>query len=391
MCASTRTSGTSISSLSARAPGGRAPASAARSGGRLRARSAGALGRRHCRAFEVELALGRGAVRRQLGRGVAAAPRRGGSATRRDRAGTRRWPCRSRGSARRRRRRAGPHDRLRLVGGHRPPTLTGLRHEPGELDGRRRRREVRRDPGDCAAGSVTIARPSSGVRLLAAPRPRRRPGGARRTRRSRTSSGGVPRDAMLVTSASSTSAGVGPRRGPRPALGQALTEAVELEEVEQVPHLVDVRGWRSSSSTVTPTGAPQISFMISAFWRTLILVLAQAGPQLGVLVEVLEDAVDAQVVTSLAAVSPTPALRGGCRTCRRQRRVSQVHRRRHTRPLLDAGLVVEDGSDTSSVVEHLDVRVLDELVDVPVAGHDDDVEPGVAALVASVAMMSSAS
>ena len=72
--------------------------------------------------------------------------------------------------------------------------------------------------------------------------------------------------------------------------------------------------------------------------------------------------------------------------------VLQVHRGRHTGPLLDAGLVVEDVvRHPSSVVEHLDVRVLDELVDVSVAGHDDDVEPGVAAWVASVAMMSSAS
>jgi hypothetical protein len=95
----------------------------------------GAVCGRHRRAFEVELALGGGAVRRQLGRGVAAQhlveeiarlcgiEQVGGD-----------------GSVDREAAHVdadveqGAHDRLRLVGGYRPPTLDRLRHEPGELD-----------------------------------------------------------------------------------------------------------------------------------------------------------------------------------------------------------------------------------------------------------------
>ena len=97
---------------------------------------------------------------------------------------------------------------------------------------------------------------------------------------------------------------------------------------------------------------------------------------------------------SLAAVfSPTPGTPG---------RLSDGSPRRaaysgycagvHAGPLLDAGLVVEGVvADAAPVVEHLDVRVLDQLVGVAVAGDDDDVAPRSRAWVARVAMMSSAS
>ena len=55
-------------------------------------------------------------------------------------------------------------------------------------------------------------------------------------------------------------------------------------------------------------------------------------------------------------------------------RVLRVLLGHHPRPLLYPGLVVEDVvAHAPAVVEHPDVGVLDELVGVPVAGHDDDV------------------
>jgi hypothetical protein len=61
-------------------------------------------------------------------------------------------------------------------------------------------------------------------------------------------------------------------------------------------------------------------------------------------------------------------------------------------PFGDAGFVVERVvGDAALVVEHLDVRVGDELVRVAVAGDDHDVDPVGRGRVASVAITSSAS
>ena len=78
---------------------------------------------------------------------------------------------------------------------------------------------------------------------------------------------------------------------------------------------------------------------------------------------------------SLAAVfSPTPGTPGRLSLGSPRSAVLRVERRRHARALLDAGLVVERVvRHASPVVEHLHVRVLDELVRVPVARDDDDV------------------
>ena len=100
------------------------------------------------------------------------------------------------------------------------------------------------------------------------------------------------------------------------------------------------------------------------------------------------------LLTSLAAVfSPTPGtpgkVVGGVAA---HRGVDHVVRGLDARPLLDPRLVVERVvRHTALVVEHLDVRILDQLVHVAVAGDDDDVVAGVAAWVARVANTSSAS
>ena len=101
------------------------------------------------------------------------------------------------------------------------------------------------------------------------------------------------------------------------------------------------------------------------------------------------------MLISLAAVfSPTPGHAGQVvGRVAAQRGVLEVLRRRDAGALDDAGLVVERVvGDAAPVVEHLDVRVLDELVAVAVAGDDDDVVAARRGLrSASVAMMSSAS
>ena len=98
---------------------------------------------------------------------------------------------------------------------------------------------------------------------------------------------------------------------------------------------------------------------------------------------------------SLAAVfSPTPGTPGRLSDgSPRSAAYCDVLRRRDAGALLDAGLVVERVvGHAPPVVEHLDVRVLDELVGVAVAGDDEDVVAvGRAPASASVAMMSSAS
>ena len=100
------------------------------------------------------------------------------------------------------------------------------------------------------------------------------------------------------------------------------------------------------------------------------------------------------MVTSLAAVfSPMPGTPGEVvARVAAERGVLGVLRRRDAGALEDAGLVVEHVvGDAAPVVEHLDVRVGDELVAVAVAGDDDTSMPSAAARVASVAMTSSAS
>jgi hypothetical protein len=168
-------------------------------------------------------------------------------------------------------------------------------------------------------------------------------------------------------------------------LGQALGQAVELEEVEQAPHLVDVGGPAVQLVDGHAEGdvAHQPHHLLVE--PHLVFVLGQVGPQLGrLLVEVLEDAVEAAVgVDELGrGLLPHPGhpwqVVGGVAP---QRRVLAVEPGRDPGALLDAGLVVEHVvGHAPAVVEHLDVGVLDHLVHVAVAGDDDGVEPGVAGL-----------
>ena len=168
-------------------------------------------------------------------------------------------------------------------------------------------------------------------------------------------------------------------------LGQPLPEAVELEEVEQPPDLVHV-------------GVPAVELVDGHAHRGVEhelhdlgvladvgLVLGQAAPQLGrLLVQVLEDAVEPAVgVDQLGGgLLPHPGHAGQVvGRVAAQRGVLPVEPGRDAGALLDPGLVVHHVvGHAPAVVEHLDVGVLDELVDVPVAGDDDHVEPRVPAL-----------
>ena len=150
-----------------------------------------------------------------------------------------------------------------------------------------------------APGSVTTARPSSGVRpslpshaaasASGSPAPP-----ARTSPRMRTASAGV---SSALTSASSTSAG-----GPADAqvlaegLGQPLGQAVELEEVEQAADLVDVGVLAVEVVDGDADGHVDDELHELGVLPDARLVLGEVGAQLRrLLVEVLEDAVDAAV------------------------------------------------------------------------------------------------
>ena len=133
-----------------------------------------------------------------------------------------------------------------------------------------------------------------------------------------------------------------------------------------------------TSDSGSSTGASRRRIITSWFLRTRSSCSASDARSFGrLLVDVGEDPVEPAVrVDQLGRRLLPDAGHAGQVVARvaAQRRVLRVLRRRHAGALDDAGLVVERVvADAAPVVEHLDVRVLDELVGVAVAGDDDDV------------------
>jgi hypothetical protein len=168
-------------------------------------------------------------------------------------------------------------------------------------------------------------------------------------------------------------------------LVEAVVQRAELEEVEETFDLGRV------GRTHAQIGRLQVDRRIAheqhhalvAAHPLLHLGVGQAGPQLRrLLVEVLEDPLDAPVgVDQLrSGLLADPGDAGKVvAVVTAERGVGHVQRRRHAGPLEDAGFVVERVvADAATVVEHLDERVLDELVAVTVAGDDDGLDAFVA-------------
>ena len=214
------------------------------------------------------------------------------------------------------------------------------------------------------------------------PTPRPRPGGRRSSARLRAGARPPrPASAISVTSASSTPtsggvAGRGARRTPRPgarrACGTRGSRTARAPRRRRPAPIAGRRGRRRAATSRTST-------ISSAFWRTWASCSARFGAQLGrLLVEVGEDPVEAAVgVDQLGRrLLPHPGHAG--QVVGRVAAERGVLRRSapgvHAGALEDAGLVVEGVvGHAALVVEHLDVRVLDQLVAVAVAGDDDDV------------------
>ena len=159
-------------------------------------------------------------------------------------------------------------------------------------------------------------------------------------------------------------------------IGQPLGERAELEEVEQLPDLVGVRGHHQRLGQLDRGIAAQDHHLVVL--ADALLVLGERGPQLGrLLVDVGEDAVQPAVGVDQLGRGLLADTRDAGQVVTRiaaQRGVLRVLGRCDAGPLGDAGLVVERVvADTAAVVEDLDVGVADELVGVAVAGHDHDV------------------
>ncbi len=158
-------------------------------------------------------------------------------------------------------------------------------------------------------------------------------------------------------------------------LGEPFVQRAELEEVEELAHLLTVERFEPKSvrRDLERHVAKQHHHVGVA--TDPLFVLAEAGAQLrGLFVDVLEDAVDAAVrVDQLRRRLLTDARDTGEVVGRvaAQRGVLRVQLRRDAGALLDAGFVVERVvGHAASVVEDLDQRILDELVRVAVAGDD---------------------
>ena len=140
-----------------------------------------------------------------------------------------------------------------------------------------------------------------------------------------------------------------------------------------------------SWSTWTSSGTLRTSGITSAFERARRLVVGQVLPQLGrLLVQVGEDPVEVAVGGEQLgrrllphAGHPRQVVRGVAA----QRGQEDVLGGRHAGALDDPGLVVERVvAHPALVVEHPDMRVLNELEAVAVAGDHDDVAPAVTGL-----------
>ena len=194
-----------------------------------------------------------------------------------------------------------PHQRLGLVRGHRAATGRGSGHQlaergPHGVVGQ----QLGRQPGHVAGAGVGDDRQTleRGAPLAARPR------GGDRERLARTAGPDLAEDAH----------GVGRRlehgdlglehlgrRTPdaevlAQRLGQPLGQAVELEEVEQAADLVDVGVLAVEVVDRDADRHVEDELHQLGVLPDARLVLGQVGPQLrGLLVEVLEDAVDAAV------------------------------------------------------------------------------------------------
>ena len=168
-----------------------------------------------------------------------------------------------------------------------------------------------------------------------------------------------------------------PRRRPE-RLGEPIGERPELEEVEQP---LDLVGLGRDRQRVEVDGIERRVAAEHHHVEVLAGSLLAGGEALaelrGLLVDVGEDPVEpAVLVDQLGGRLLADARHAGQVVGRvaAQRRVLRVQRRAHAGLLLDPGLVVERVvADAAPVVEHLDVRVGDELIAVAVAGDDDDV------------------
>ena len=192
------------------------------------------------------------------------------------------------------------------------------------------------------------------------------------------------RSASITEASDVDGAGTGCAGGGQ-RLEEAVVERAELEEVEELADLVEVVVTEDELVEVDVEGNV-------ADQQHDVDVAAHVGlgrpevlPQLRRLLgEVLEDPVDAAVRRDelgrrlLADAGDAGEVVGGVAA---QGGVLEVLGRRDAGALLDAGLVVEGVvGHPASVVEDPDVRVLDELVAVTVAGDDEDVVTAIAGL-----------
>ena len=160
---------------------------------------------------------------------------------------------------------------------------------------------------------------------------------------------------------------------------QPVVERTKLEEVEQPLHFLVVGRHGESVELDLDRGVAAQRHHLEVVSRAT-LVLDQRRLQLrGLLTDVSEDAIEAAVLVQQLGrgLLPHPGHAFQVVTgVAAQRRVLGVERRRDTRLLLDAGLVVERVvADAALVVEHLHVWIVDELVAVAVAGDDHHVVP----------------
>ncbi len=168
-------------------------------------------------------------------------------------------------------------------------------------------------------------------------------------------------------------------------LQQPVPQGAELEEVEQPPQLLTVPTAHGQLVQVRLQGDfahQRRGLGVGAHRR---LGLGQVGPQLGgQVVQVGEDPVQIAVGVDEAGGGLVPHPRHAGQVVGRvaaQRGVLGVLGRGDPRALGDPRLVVQDVvRHPPAVVQDLDVRVLDQLVGVPVARHDDDVVAPIAGL-----------
>ncbi len=172
-------------------------------------------------------------------------------------------------------------------------------------------------------------------------------------------------------------------------LGQAIEERVELEELEQPLELVgvDLAHGQAVEAVGQLVGQVDVADQLhdDGVLADQLFVGGEVLAQLrGLLVDVGEDAVEVAVLVEQLGRRLLPHARDARQVVgvvAPHRRVHDVLVRLHARALEDAGLVVEGVvGHAPLVVEHPDVRVLDQLVHVAVAGDDDDVVTPVAGL-----------